>query len=96
MDMAPVIGFLGTDQKAIFSLGCIGHGVSMTTQNGRTIAGLICGRYTERTNMFSVGRKTLALGAFGIRPVPDCTRIYEAQGSALSWLKQVSSVNDLY
>jgi glycine/D-amino acid oxidase-like deaminating enzyme len=59
LDMAPVIGFLGTDQKAIFSMGCIGHGVSMTTQNGRTIAELICGRHTERTNMFFVGRKTL-------------------------------------
>lgn len=59
LDMAPVIGYLGNDQKAIFSMGCIGHGVSMTTQNGRTIAELICGRQTERTEKFFVGRKTI-------------------------------------
>jgi len=58
LDMAPVIGYLGSDRRAIFSLGCIGHGVSMTTQNGRTIAELICNHHTERTNMFFVGRKT--------------------------------------
>ena len=33
-----VIGYLGKDKKAIFSMGCIGHGVSLTTMNGRTIA----------------------------------------------------------
>lgn len=57
MDMAPVIGYLGQDRKVIFSLGCIGHGVSMTTMNGRTIAELITGEKTERTDMFFVGRK---------------------------------------
>ena len=59
LDMAPVIGYLGTDRKAVFSLGCIGHGVSMTTLNGRTIAELICSRQTERTQKFFVGRKTI-------------------------------------
>lgn len=59
VDMAPVIGYLGADRKAIFSMGCIGHGVSMTTYNGRTIAELICGRQSERTEMFFVGRKTI-------------------------------------
>jgi glycine/D-amino acid oxidase-like deaminating enzyme len=57
LDMAPAIGFIGEDRKAIFSMGCIGHGVSMTTLNGRTIAELICGRNTSRTEMFFVGRK---------------------------------------
>jgi glycine/D-amino acid oxidase-like deaminating enzyme len=57
LDMAPVIGFLGEDKSAVFSMGCIGHGVSMTTLNGRTIAELITGRQTERTAMFFVGRK---------------------------------------
>ena len=55
-DMAPVIGYLGNDKKAIFSMGCIGHGVSLTTYNGKTIAELITGRQTERTEMFFVGR----------------------------------------
>ena len=56
-DMSPVIGYLGKDKKAIFSMGCIGHGVSLTTMNGRTIAEMITGEKTERTDMFFVGRK---------------------------------------
>jgi glycine/D-amino acid oxidase-like deaminating enzyme len=56
-DMTPVIGYLGKDKKAIFSMGCIGHGVSLTTMNGRTIAEMITGQETERTEMFFVGRK---------------------------------------
>lgn len=56
-DMTPVIGYLGKDKKAIFSMGCIGHGVSLTTMNGRTIAEMIVGQQTERTEMFFVGRK---------------------------------------
>jgi glycine/D-amino acid oxidase-like deaminating enzyme len=59
LDMAPVIGFLGADRTAIFSLGCIGHGVSLSQYNGLTIAELITGRRTWRTGMFFVGRKVL-------------------------------------
>jgi glycine/D-amino acid oxidase-like deaminating enzyme len=59
VDMAPVIGYLGDDKKAIFSLGCIGHGVSLTTYNGMTIAEMIIGQKTSRTEMFFVGRKTI-------------------------------------
>jgi glycine/D-amino acid oxidase-like deaminating enzyme len=58
-DMAPAIGWLGQDKRAVFALGCIGHGVSLTTYNGLTIAELICGHRTERTEMFFVGRKTI-------------------------------------
>ena len=57
LDMAPAIGYLGKDKKAIFSLGCMGHGVSLTTLNGKTIAELITGQQTHRTDMFFVGRK---------------------------------------
>ncbi|PIP42654.1 MAG: oxidoreductase [Desulfobacterales bacterium CG23_combo_of_CG06-09_8_20_14_all_51_8] len=59
VDMAPVIGYLGEDKKTIFSLGCIGHGVSLTTYNGRTIAEMIAGQRSSRTEMFFVGRKTI-------------------------------------
>ena len=59
LDMAPVVGYLGRDQKALFSMGCIGHGVSMTTTNGRAIAELICGHPSERTELFFIGRRTL-------------------------------------
>lgn len=60
LDMAPVIGFLGSDHKCIFSMGCVGHGVSMTTTNGLAIAEMIAGRQTPRTDMFFVGRKTIS------------------------------------
>lgn len=60
VDMAPVIGYLGNDKKCIFSMGCIGHGVSMTTTNGRAVAELIAGLRTPRTEMFFVGRKTFS------------------------------------
>jgi glycine/D-amino acid oxidase-like deaminating enzyme len=56
-DMAPVIGYLGEDRRAIFSMGCMGHGVSLTMMNGRTIAEMIAGQKTERTALFFVGRK---------------------------------------
>jgi glycine/D-amino acid oxidase-like deaminating enzyme len=59
LDMAPVVGYLGQDKKALFSMGCIGHGVSMTTTNGRAIAELVCGRQTERTELFFIGRRTV-------------------------------------
>ncbi len=59
VDMAPAIGYIVRDRKAIYSLGCMGHGVSMTTLNGRTIAEMICGMDTPRTSMFFVGRKTI-------------------------------------
>jgi glycine/D-amino acid oxidase-like deaminating enzyme len=59
LDMAPAIGFIGQDKKAIFSLGCMGHGVSMTTLNGLTIAEIILKKKTPRTGLFFVGRKTI-------------------------------------
>ena len=61
LDMAPAIGYLGDDKKAIFSLGCLGHGVSLTTYNGLTIAEMITGQNSSRTEMFFVGRKTIPL-----------------------------------
>jgi len=59
LDMAPVIGYLGEDKKTLFSMGCIGHGVSMTTTNGRAMAELICGRPSQRTELFFIGRKVI-------------------------------------
>ena len=59
LDMAPVIGYIGQDKKALFSMGCIGHGVSMTTTNGRAIAELICGQPSERTELFFIGRRVI-------------------------------------
>lgn len=58
MDMAPAMGFIG-DSRAVYSLGCVGHGVSMTHLNGRTLADLICERKTDLTDVWFVGRRTL-------------------------------------
>jgi len=58
IDMAPAIGFLG-DRRAIYSLGCVGHGVSMAHLNGRTIADLILERDTDLTRVWFVGRRMI-------------------------------------
>ncbi len=57
LDMAPIIGYLGEDKKALFGLGYIGHGVSATFNTGRTIAELLLDMDTPRTGLFFVGRK---------------------------------------
>lgn len=59
LDMAPAIGSLGRDRKALYSLGCVGHGVSMTLLNGLTLAELIVGVESPRTRIFFVGRGVL-------------------------------------
>lgn len=79
LDMAPVIGYLGNDNKAIFSVGCTGHGVSMTVLNGKTIAELICGIKSERTEMFFVGRRVF--------PWPPEPIRFAASHIIRSWLK---------
>jgi glycine/D-amino acid oxidase-like deaminating enzyme len=58
IDMAPAIGFAG-DHRAVFSLGCVGHGVSMTHLNGRTIADLLLEKDTDLTRVWFVGRRTI-------------------------------------
>ncbi len=59
LDMAPAIGFLGRDRDAIFAVGYIGHGVSATFNTGRTMAELLLGVKTHRTEMFFIGRKII-------------------------------------
>ncbi len=58
LDMAPAIGFLG-DERAIYSLGCVGHGVSMTHLNGRTLADLALEHKTDLTEVWFVNRKMI-------------------------------------
>jgi len=58
LDMAPAIGYLG-DQRAIYSLGCVGHGVSMTHLNGRTLADLTLERKTDLTDVWFVNRRMI-------------------------------------
>jgi glycine/D-amino acid oxidase-like deaminating enzyme len=58
VDMAPAMGYLG-NKDTVYSLGCVGHGVSMTHLNGRTVADLVLGRRTDLTDFFCVNRKTI-------------------------------------
>jgi glycine/D-amino acid oxidase-like deaminating enzyme len=58
LDFAPAIGFLG-DKRAIYSVGCVGHGVALTHMNGWTIADLLLEKTTERTEVFFVNRKII-------------------------------------
>jgi len=60
MDMTPEIGFLD-DERIIYASGCIGHGVSLTHLNGRTIADLLNGSKTELTDFWIVNRKAISL-----------------------------------
>lgn len=58
VDMAPAIGFLG-DPRVVYSIGCVGHGVSLSQLNGKTIADLVLERDTDLTNVWFVGRRLI-------------------------------------
>jgi glycine/D-amino acid oxidase-like deaminating enzyme len=58
LDMAPALGYAG-DKQLVYSLGCVGHGVSMTHLNGRTLADLVLEQKTDLTDVFFVNRRTL-------------------------------------
>ena len=57
-DMTPEIGFVG-DERVIYSVGCIGHGVSLSHLNGRLIADLLSGSKSELTEFWIVNRKSI-------------------------------------
>ncbi len=57
-DLAPAMGRIG-DDRVVYSLGCMGHGVSLTHLNGRTLADMVLGKKTALTDVFFVNRKTL-------------------------------------
>ena len=58
VDMAPALGFVG-DKNMVYSLGCVGHGVSMTHLNGKTLCDMVLERRTELTEVFFVNRRTI-------------------------------------
>ncbi len=58
VEMVPAIGTLG-DERVIWSLGCMGHGVSLTHLNGLTIAQMLRGERTELTEAFFINRRTI-------------------------------------
>ncbi len=58
VDLTPAIGQIG-DKDIVYSLGCMGHGVSMTHLNGRTVSDMILEKKTDLTDVFFVNRKTI-------------------------------------
>lgn len=58
LDLTPAMGFLG-DRRAMFSLGCIGHGVSMTHLNAQALRDMVLERASDLTGSPFVGRRVL-------------------------------------
>ncbi len=58
LDLNPAMGYLG-NERVVYSLGCIGHGVSMTHLNAQTIRDLILERETDLTESPFVNRTVL-------------------------------------
>lgn len=57
-DLTPALGYLG-DPRCVYSLGCIGHGVSMAHLNGQTIRDLVLERASDLTETVFVNRRVL-------------------------------------
>jgi glycine/D-amino acid oxidase-like deaminating enzyme len=57
-DVVPAIGY-ARGKDAVFTLGCVGHGVSLTPSNGRIIADLILEKRTALTDLWFVNRRML-------------------------------------
>lgn len=58
VDMSPAMGYM-RDKSAVYSLGCVGHGVSITQLNGYVAARLLLEQYSDLTDIFFVNRKVL-------------------------------------
>ncbi len=56
--LVPEIGTL-PGGRAHYSLGCIGHGVSLTHLNGRTLADLVRGRQSDLTDVWFVNKRSI-------------------------------------
>jgi len=48
------------DARAVYSVGCIGHGVSTTLRDGQIIRDLILERKTELTDLWFVNRRAFS------------------------------------
>ena len=59
LQLVPALGHLPADRRVLYSLGCMGHGVSLTQLNGLTLAELLLERQSERTGQFFVDRRVL-------------------------------------
>ena len=55
LDMMPVIGHL-RDQRLLYSLGYVGHGIPLALTSGRILTDLVLERQSEFTDLFFVNR----------------------------------------
>jgi len=81
LDMTPDIGFIG-DQRVIYANGCIGHGVSLTQLNGRTIADLVLEKKSDLTDIWFINRKAIPwppepLGAIAFAAIASGLRLWD-------------------
>jgi glycine/D-amino acid oxidase-like deaminating enzyme len=58
-DLTPALGYLG-DKGAVYTLGCIGHGVSMSHLNAQVIRDLILERKSELSDCPFVNRRVIS------------------------------------
>ncbi|WP_374712918.1 NAD(P)/FAD-dependent oxidoreductase [Symbiobacterium terraclitae] len=77
LDLAPAIGRIGSN--LLYSVGCMGHGVSLCTLNGATLADLALERQTDLTDVFFVNRRML--------PVPPEPLRFVVAGAILAGMR---------
>ena len=58
VDLTPVIGYVG-DKRAVYSAGCIGHGVSTSHLNAQTIRDMLLERESELLECPFVDRRVI-------------------------------------
>lgn len=79
LDLVPAIGHRGPN--IIYSLGCMGHGVSISQLNGRTLTDLVLEEPSELTDVFFVNRRMI--------PVPPEPLRYPVVASLLGAMRLV-------
>ncbi len=67
LGLAPILGTLGSERRAVYSAGCMGYGVALSHLNGCAIGDLILEQRTELTSMFFVKRDTIPLPSEPLR-----------------------------
>jgi glycine/D-amino acid oxidase-like deaminating enzyme len=58
LDLAPALGYVG-DKRAVYSLGCIGHGVALSHLNARALCDLVLERKNELAEGPFVNRRVI-------------------------------------
>jgi len=61
LDFFPAMGYLGSDKRVAYSLGCVGHGVAMMNMAGQIMRDLILEQETSLTGLFFVNRNVIPL-----------------------------------